>query len=206
MTELPAKGEGNDRWEVSTDFPVDIRTDPRLFTDMAKVLAYVRKWNVPILYARPHEYRDRTITPDSTWEWTEGPTGECGIDWKMKTIVWGQSPKGAKYVHPNALLHELAHVLDPVHPDDADEIGGTMLAFEHYSARYLNLGHREGWMEGVGLGDDDAKYLGFRGRDHVTWFDLTDVGRSRLLKRSLREAVRLGLLMESGRPTFQRNH
>lgn len=154
--------------------------------NVAKVLRYCKRWRVPVILV-DQDSRGHGRLPDGreVADTHMGPS-DGSICWPERTILW---PRSGGVAH--ALLHELNHVLMDVDPDEIDEVASGLLALDAYGSRALRL---QGWSEWM------ARYT----VDSTDWLDVTTHRRGKLLRASLADAVRLGLLDAAGRPTFRR--
>lgn len=122
----------------------------------------------------------------------DAPTSTAGIDWKARRIVWAHFPEHDDAVP--ALLHELAHCLDPEDPERCLEVEGPFLATEYALHRALGV-RRADWMHAYGLGGP--------GRNRE-WGEITTSERGKLLQASRAKAIAWGTLDEAGRLTYRR--
>lgn len=159
----------------------------RLYSDMQRVLRYAGRWGVSVV-PRPH-FSNRGYTQDGP-QTDNAPRSQGWIERTPhgSTIVW----------HPNdflpmAFLHELSHCVIGVAPDAVDEIESGMLAWEYHSARYLHL---EGWS--VWMADYAVPDL------FLEWCYISPRVRGKILAKSAQQAVVVGILTATGKPTFQR--
>jgi len=103
-------------------------------TRITRIRDYAAAWGIPVLSRRPR----------SDTSFSEGPGPWSIATWQRNPRIFAhgiESPKVCKILWPY-LLHELAHVVAPVHPTDSNEFLDT-LGFEILSLPVLGLPHEE---------------------------------------------------------------
>lgn len=154
--------------------------------EVQRVLRYIARWGVPTESVRETKL---AVTDEAPY----GVGG--GIHWPSRTIIVSGFEDVVNYPWGACLLlHELSHVLDGTQPDNADEVGGPILALDRYGARYLRLSGWSDWMSEFLLYDNDPA--------GTLWTNASTCRRGGLLQASLTRAYHSGLLDRSGRPTF----
>jgi hypothetical protein len=161
--------------------------------DFYRVLRYAHRWGVDV---RIEEYDVPDPWPDG---WTDAPSSMAHVEWPARRIWWSPSACDDSDA-ALALLHEVAHCVDPVSPDLTDEVEGPLLAFEFYSTRLLGITGRTVWMRRFGLGSAATKLGHFGTTD---WRDISNRDRHTLIMQSLARAIEAGTLDAQGRPTYR---
>jgi|ERR1700722_4335307 len=159
-----------------------------LSADTLRVLNYCYRWGVGVVFgAPPHDVL----------------AGRRGLFTILEGVIFrdpGRLPAFNSSEEPLDLLHELSHVLDGSPPVDADELLGPILALDYYGSRWLHSTGRREWMRDFAIG-----YESTRTRSSAfEWGGLCQVDKHYFLQRSLKRAVRRGLLTADGKPTFHR--
>lgn len=163
-------------------------SEQNVFTaSVTKVLAYGQQWGVPIIIVDRNGLGYPVQLDGHIVEDTHQGPSDGSICWPERTILW---PRGGQVAH--ALLHELNHVLMDIDPDQIDEVSSGLLALDAYGSRLLRLSGWREWMASYSVDDTE-------------WLDVSTRQRGKLLRSSLSDAVRLGLLDPAGRPTFKRH-
>ena len=151
-----------------------------------RVLNYCYRWGVGVVFGSPPPPRANHAGNNSRGLFTIYD----GVIWRDPAkSPWFDSPE-----EPIDLLHELSHVLDGSPTHTARELSGPMLALDYYGTRWLKLFGRRAWMRDFGVD----------GHEGAEWGDLCVADKHDYLQRSLKKAVRRGLLTADGKPTFHR--
>lgn len=145
-----------------------------------RVHAECRRWGVPLLVIGSSKPRD-------SGAWCLGPD-HGGIIWPDTIVMFRRDLRAVDVAE--SIIHELAHVLHGVHPNDADEIASPMLAIEHEAHMRLRLA----WV---------AHMRYFNGPQDTRWWCIQSYERREILQASRLEAERVGL-MRDGKPTYRR--
>lgn len=149
-----------------------------------RVLNYCYRWGVDVVFGTPPHNVSASMR---------------GLFTILEGVIFrdpGRLPAFSSTEEPLDLLHELSHVLDGSPPSSAQELSGPMLALDYYGSRWLRLSGRGAWMRDFGI--DDAMSSAYE------WGGLCVADKHDYLQRSLKKAVRRGLLTADGKPTFHR--
>ena len=109
--------------------------------------------------------------------------------WILDRAIYWNDDRDRPY-EAAALLHEVAHCVDPKPPRRCNEVSGPLLAFEFFAGRLLKT-PRKDWMQDYGVDGGD-------------WSEMTSHDKHRLILTSLKKAVAWGTLDVQGRPTYRR--
>lgn len=151
------------------------------------VLEYARKWKVSVRFLEPThtDFRDEFHAgPDHGW-----------VYWPKRTIYW---PEPEKNDEPQSLLHEIGHCVVGTSPEDTEEVTSGLLAFQLFSSRHLHLRQWFRWSRNFEV----ECYPG--GPFTVRYDSRSHTQRGRVLRESLRGAIKAGILTPQGEPTFKK--
>lgn len=130
--------------------------------------------------------------------WSEAPMNRAKLHYEDRVIEWADRRTDGTAA---ALLHELAHAIDPSPPDSTLEIDGPLLAVEFALDRAARVSRR-GWIGNFAIGDAPPPGWASSGWPGC-WTDATTHQRGYLLARSRKKAVACGLLTAGGKMTYR---
>lgn len=165
-----------------------------LTAEYSRVYKYAAKFGVRICKGPPPG-RD-------AWKWFPSPFVSClgdenvGIWWPTRQIHWDPDLPD---LTPTGLVHELGHVIMGVKPDEVNEVFGGMLAWEYVSQRRLRLSTWTSFMSNYNADYDLVNHSMFWRR----WPELSPHRRGKVIKQSLKGAVRRRLLTPEGEVIFK---
>ena len=162
------------------------------------VLRYCEKWGISVDLLKEH-YDKACYRMDF-----HGFEDLYGITWVDRRIYCpiyegGEVCREIDEEDPHLLLHELSHCVIDVPPSRINEVESEMLAFEHYSCRYLRLAGRSEFMRDYPI--QTSRWLE---TSTSVWGGISMRERANLIKTSLSYAVEAGILDATGKPTFTR--
>lgn len=163
-------------------------------TEYNRVYRYAARFGVRICKGPPPG-RD-------AYKWFPSPFVSCkgdenvGIWWPKRQIHWDPDLTD---LTPTGLVHELGHVLMGRPPDDVDEVGCGMLAWEFFAQKRLRLSSWAPFMKQYNADYDLVNHNMLWRR----WSDLHTRRRHKVIKQSLKWAVKNGLLTPEGGLIFK---